>query len=277
MTLAAVVICFHPTEEVIYNISSYAYGVDYLYIWDNTPGGSAILKDLPFGEILNHEHRNMGLPYAFNQIIEICRQKGVTHLMTMDQDSCFDGFESFRHRIELIDSHGEKLLFCPPLNFSGQTEDVELHDTAQSGCVHPMRLFDEVGLFREDFFISMVDVEMQLKAKEAGYRILQVAFCNLFHQIGSGRTIRFLGQIIKVSDYSPLRCYYDSRNRILMWHEFPDDMCTRDRIRHFTGRVKVMVKIALFEDNKLRKIAAIIYGTWNGLRNKAIPYQTTSR
>lgn len=273
MILAAVVICFNPNEEVLYNIGSYAYGVDYLYIWDNTPGGAEILKNLPFGELHHYEHRNMGLPYAFNRIIEICRQKGVTHLMTMDQDSRFDDFEFFRHHIELLDSQGEKFLFCPSLNFSGQTEDVELHDTAQSGCTHPMQLFGEVGLFREDFFIGMVDVEMQLKAKEAGYRILQIASCNLFHQIGSGRTIRFLGRTINVSDYSPLRCYYDSRNRILMWYEFPYDMCTRDKIRHFTGRLKVMVKIALFEKNKRRKIAAIIRGTWNGLRNKAIPYQ----
>lgn len=273
MTLAAVVICFNPADEVLNNISSYADGVDYLYIWDNTPGGAAILENLPFGELHHYEHRNMGLPFAFNRIIEICRQKGVTHLMTMDQDSRFEGFESFRHRIESLDGQRDKLLFCPPLNSPGLTVDEELHDAAQSGCVHPIQLFDEVGLFREDFFISMVDVEMQMKAKEAGYRIMQIASCNLIHQIGSGRKVHFLGKNIKVSDYPPLRCYYDSRNRILMWYEFPDDMCTKDKIRHLTGRLKVMVKIGLFEDNKRKKIAAIIRGTWNGMRNKAIPYQ----
>lgn len=273
MTLAAVVICFHPTDEVLNNISSYANGVDYLFIWDNTPGGAAILKNLPFGDLHHYEHRNMGLPFAFNRIIEICKQKGVSHLMTMDQDSCFEGFEFFRHRIESLDSQGGKLLFCPPLNCPGQTADVELHDTAQSGCVHPMRLFDEVGLFREDFFISMVDVEMQLKGESAGYHIIQIAECNLIHHIGSGRVVSLMGHSIAVSDYSPLRCYYDSRNRILMWYEFPNDMCTRDKARHLLGRVKVMIKIALFEDKKIEKISAILCGTWNGMRNKAIPYK----
>ena len=272
MILAAAVICYHPDQEVLDNIASYASGVDYLYVWDNTPGGSDLLKAYNAGIVLHNMHRNMGLPYAFNRIIELCKEKRVTHLMTMDQDSRFEHFDAFRNEIEIQEKSGGKFMYCPPLNVIWESENRVIHDAAQSGCVHSMRMIEEVGPFREDFFISMVDVEMQLRGVAAGYTILQIGGCNLIHRIGSCRQVSFLGHRVQVSDYSPLRCYYDSRNRILMWHEFPDDMCFSDKVRHLVGRIKVMTKILLFEDKKAPKIGAIIRGTWYGIWNKAVPF-----
>ena len=265
--LATVVVCWYPDDELLLNIASYSDGTDYLYVWDNTPNGSPLVDSINDATVLNHGKQNMGLAYAYNRAIELAEQQGATHIMTMDQDSRFENFALFRDRIEL---HPEEMV-CPPINVPIR-DDIVVSYAAQSGCVFPLSMIRQVGGFREDFFIGMVDVEMQLKAQEAGYNMIQIGGCRLIHHVGSERKVHLGRHEISVSDYSPLRHYYDSRNRILMWREFPDDYSRKGKIKHLIGRLKVLTKICLFENDKISKSTAIIRGTWNGLFNRVKPY-----
>ena len=265
--LAIVVVCWYPNDELLLNIASYSTESDCLIIWDNTPGGSSIVDSTDRAIVLNHGKQNMGLAYAYNRAIELAEQHGATHIMTMDQDSRFENYTHFRHRIDFYPDS----MVCPPINAPLSVDRV-VPWAAQSGCVFPLDMIRQVGHFREDFFIGMVDVEMQLKAKESGFKIIQVGDCRLLHHVGSERRVSFLGHQISVSDYTPLRHYYDSRNRILMWKEFPNDYGFKGKIKHLLGRIKVLVKIWLFETDKVSKSFAIIRGTLNGFFNRVKPY-----
>ncbi len=266
--LVTVVVCWFPTEDLLLNIASYSTGTDLLIVWDNTPGGSPLVSSIHNATILNYGKDNMGLAYAYNRAIELAEQIGATHIMTMDQDSRFENFTHFRQCLDLYPDS----MICPPLNSTTVLENKEVSHAAQSGCVFPINMINKVGGFREDFFIGMVDVEMQLKAQSAGFSIIQVGGCSLIHHIGSERVVSFMGHSISVSDYTPIRHYYDSRNRILMWKEFPTDYNLRGKVSHMLGRLKVMIKILLFENNKSKKISAILRGTWNGLLNRTKPF-----
>lgn len=267
LRLATIVVCWYPDAELIENIASYSIGTDLLIVWDNTPGGSLLVDSIQTAIILNHGKENMGLAYSYNRAAELAEQKGATHIMTMDQDSRFIGFTHFRERLDLYSD----AMICPPINAQIDT-DKNVPHAAQSGCVFPIKMIKQIGGFREDFFIGMVDVEMQLRAQEAGYKIIQIGGCSLIHHIGSERKVSLLGHSFAVSDYTPLRHYYDSRNRILMWKEFPHDYSFRGKVNHLLGRLKAIGKILLFEDNKLTKSVAIIRGTWNGLFNRIKPF-----
>lgn len=275
MKLATVVVCYYPKEDLLENINSYRSLSDILYVWDNTPSGSdivrAIPEETPF-RVLNSGGENHGLSYAYNRAIELAQKEGCTHIMTMDQDSCFEHFDQF---VKAVASCEDRVygVFCPPINNPELEHDTEVPHAAQSGCVFDLRMVDEIGGFREDFFIGMVDVEMQLKAARAGYKMLCVAGCNLVHHVGSGREVKFLGHKVVVSDYNPLRHYYDSRNRILMWHEFPDDYTFGGKLKHYLNRLKTMAKIVLFEDKKWPKTKAIIQGTYFGMIDRAKPFE----
>lgn len=274
MQLATVVVCFFPDDTLKENVLSYIDDNNKVYLWDNTPRGSAVIDSLCGISTLvkaNVCGENKGLPYAYNRIIEKIMDEGYTHIMTMDQDSRFENFQGF---IEGINSISDKSvgMYAPPINSSEVLENKMVSHAAQSGCVFNLEMIREIGMFREDFFIGMVDVEMQLRAQEAGYKIMQMGGCNLVHHIGAERHVVFCGKSIQVSDYGPLRHYYDSRNRILMWHEFPKDYSLKGKVVHFMGRLKVIMKIALFEKNKAKKISAIVRGTWNGVFNRIVPY-----
>lgn len=276
MKLAAILVAYNPNVvEVIRNIKAYANNVELSILWDNTPNAPndwSKLKQLLPNTIIIADGKNIGLSAAYNKGIALALQQGCSHIMTMDQDSLFQNFDIFRKESEInIENHG---LTAPPINTQNtkEGENIIVPHAAQSGCIFSLDMIQKIGPFRENFFIGMVDVEMQLRAEENGYTILQIGGCNLIHQVGSGRTVKLLGKEIHVSDYSPLRHYYDSRNRILMWKEFPYDCDIKYKFHHFRGRLSVITKIILFENYKLKKITAIIRGTFNGIFNRVIPY-----
>jgi len=274
MKLLAITIVYNSNINELYqNLKSYINLVDQLILWDNSE------KKLDFSSILAtcpeimicQDGINYGLPKAYNWAVHYAKTHGYTHLMTMDQDSCFEDFADYYEHVVAKNHPG----ICSCAISQSNPKDSEwtdINDSAQSGSIFPLEMIDKIGLFREDFFIGMVDAEMCLKAQEHGYSTLQYNGSYLIHHIGSGRMVSFLGHAVQVSDYSALRHYYDSRNRILMWHEFPYDFNAKNKVKHFLGRVKVMIKIVLFENNKTNKIFAIIRGTWYGLLNRPKPF-----
>ena len=271
MKLLSMVVLYYPNSEVENNILSYSKDCNLVVLWDNTPNGSKSIPHVPNAIIVDNNHKNMGLAYAYNQAIKIAKEHNCTHIMTMDQDSRFENFSGYRDWVNRTQHPGISSVAINQKEKSSE-ESTIINDSAQSGSIFPIKMIDEIGPFREDFFIGMVDAEMCLRAQEHNYLTLQYNKANLVHHIGSERKVKILGHTTCVSDYIPLRHYYDSRNRILMWHEFPNDMNAAGKRKHLIGRLKVITKILLFEDNKTEKIKAILQGTWNGIFNRTIPY-----
>lgn len=272
MRLATVVVCYYPCEELLQNIATYSKESDYLYVWDNTPGGSELIRTLKDVVIMHHDHRNMGLGYAYNRALEAAVRDGATHLMTMDQDSSFEDFHSYRQWVENSHHTGISAIVINPTQ-PAMEEVSAVTWAGQSGSIFPLAMLEVTGPFREDLFIGMVDAEICLRAQEKGFNILMYNGSGIIHKLGSGRTVMFFGHPVRVSDYSALRHYYDSRNRILLWHEFPGDYDFKGKMRHLLSRFKVSVKILLFEKNKWRKVSAIAKGTYYGFLNKTIPFK----
>lgn len=67
-------------------------------------------------------------------------------------------------------------------------------------------VFDEVGLFPEDYFMYYGDVDYCIRVRDAGYKIGTVQACNVYHRVSSSST----------TSRSPLHYYYLARNRQLL-------------------------------------------------------------
>lgn len=276
MKLATVVVTYHPNQPTtIKNILSYIQHTEFLIIWNNCEFNQNEWKELTDNNnqiLVCGTGENLGLGAAYNKAIVLAEEYDCTHLMTMDQDSLFEDFAKYKKQVEIFNDLEVGIFTCPinnDINDAGYREAT----VCQSGSIYTLKMLQEIGGFKENFFIGMVDAEMSLRAIEKGYKIYQFTGCNLIQHVGSGRIVHFFGKSIAVSDYSPLRHYYDSRNRILMWHEFPNDFDKKHKMLHLWSRLKLIMKIAFFEDNKWSKIKAIIIGTYWGLRNKTTPFK----
>jgi rhamnosyltransferase len=215
--------------------------------------------------------KNKGLAFAQNIGIKEAITKNFKTLTLFDQDS-FITSESYRKYIQTFykcqynitspllvskydNSKREESL---KINFFGWPSPVinnekKTFDDADiviaSGMTCSLKDFQEVGYFREDFFIDYVDIEWCFRAKNKGKTIAVNNLINLSHSIGYGREnyIIFNPQI-----HPPERTFYQFRNNLALFKEsyIPKLYCLRELFVNFAS---IIIKI-LFKKNKRKHI-----------------------
>lgn len=227
--IAAVVVLYNPDHTVLDNIASYRDQVARVIAVDNTPAtmGSDLSAELVAAGI---EHmalgENRGIATALNVGCRRAIELGFAFAITFDQDStaeknmietmciCFDAEES-----------RDVAIAAPLLQHVGgrpvetQPTCAELDYAITSGSLIRLAAFRDLKGFREDFFIDEVDHEFCMRARRAGFRILQRRDAVLMHRMGELKVARFI-KSFNVTNYSAVRRYYMIRNLFEMKREF---------------------------------------------------------
>ena len=228
MKIAAAVILYHPTEEVITNIKTYYDFVDKVLIYDNTEIKTPIQdRLLELDKVtLYHDFENKGISIRLNAAASVALELQYDWLLTMDQDSSFSSkdistylscFEKYKNK-ESVAAFGVKYRMEKPVKDICESEDAEALIT--SGMLLNTRICEEIGKFDEALFIDSVDHEYCIRAQMTGYRIIQFVNVQLTHAIGNvvnRSSIKSLFIIKKKKEiHSPLRCYYMYRNMLYL-------------------------------------------------------------
>jgi rhamnosyltransferase len=256
-------------------MESYLDEVDFPIVWDNTPGGcdlSSLVERWPHITIVQ-QGENVGLGAAYNRALEMAQQQGCTHLMTMDQDTKFIHFSLFRL---WAGQQQDNILHAQVGGYHRTDQEVEYPLIwCQSATIFPIAMMEKIGPFREDFFIGMIDAEIGLRALHNGYQIIQFNGVDVIHNVDVDSNVdlhTIIGHRISVPSYPPFRHYYESRNRILIAREYPSDFDSHYIHRFLFARLRLILKIILFERNRFRKISAIVSGLYYGLQGKTRMY-----
>lgn len=271
MRLAAVVIIYNPDlNELADNLESYRQCVGQLIVWDNTPGGTPSLERLtePNDVLVMGTGENLLIAKPLNKVLEWCACNGYTHLLTLDQDSRFaNRLTNLVPIVEkLIDSNPRSAIFGVNPNHlvPADCEPFLYPDVITSGSVYDVQKILEINGFREDFGIDAVDIEICYRAKEQGYNTYIIPEIELQQQYGNLTKTRWGFHTL---NYSAFRCYHITRNFVIMWKEYPRLFAQKDFFVH-TFLIRGIPKIILGEQNKWKKLKAIILGFYDGLRKK---------
>lgn len=247
--LWAVVVWYHPTEEQKANIESYAPHVKQVVVVDNS------------------EH-NIGIAAALNRGVQQCIAAGAQWILTMDQDSRFEGDSLSRYIAEAntYEEMNRVGLFSPIQDYNHRLPKTtnafdEMVAVMTSGNIISAEAYRRSKGFREDFFIDLVDNEYCLQMHRLGLRVIRVNSVLLHHSLGDELYyIRLLGIWKKeVISHKPFRYYYMVRNNLETQRQYPE-------YKHFhSKRLKRIIKRVLLYDhvNKLAKLRMI----WRGYRD----------
>jgi len=277
MRLSAVIITYYPNlVELTKNIDSIITCVDRLIIWVNTPNGDEAKFNLDLsrnGEKLVRfgTGENVGIATALNKTIQWSIENGYTHILTMDQDSFFEEvcFINYKSYVEFYDNSNVGV-FTPNIRYNGNliygmdTLYKELSFTITSGAIHPLRIFEETGLFYEDFFIDGVDYEFCFRIKQMGYKVICITNVILNQTFGyvSKTPLGF-----STMNYSATRTYYIIRNHIILWKKYPK--LYPDKMEFVKGHIVMrFFKVILGETNKMKKLKSILLGLRDGFLDK---------
>ena len=292
--VCGVSILFNPGETLANNVEGLSAQTSYVILVNN--GSSEHVFERI--EQLSNKHveiiwneRNLGIAAALNQGLRRAIELGYSWGITLDQDSrpaadmiarlC----EAYREtkdpeRIAIlapgIFNRGlDKSTYYLRPRFGpfyerarcdgGILESVSTVIT--SGSMINLMIFQELGGYREDFFMDFVDTEYCLRARMSGYKIAVACGARLEHVLGQRREVRVIGLRLYPTFHPPQRWYTISRNRVVMIRmyalSFPHWFTYEIAASLFT-----LVRRLLAEDERLAKLRAVWRGFLDGLRGK---------
>jgi rhamnosyltransferase len=143
------------------------------------------------------------------------------------------------------------------VNYENNVQEVITAIT--SGNIVKTEIFEKVGLFDENLFIDYVNHEFCLRIRKHGYKIFSIQSVYLLHRLGDQKHGNFLGKNVTYTNHSSIRRYYITRNRIYVWTKYLS-VEPKWVIKDFIGSIKEVIKIILYETDKVLKIKMIVKG-----------------
>jgi rhamnosyltransferase len=281
-------VVYNPDSTLEQNIRALLNEVARLVVVDNCSEPSvrsriaALAATCSFEVIWNKE--NIGLAAGLNTGIRLAlANEQYQWIATFDQDSrVFPGFGTamlaaqaacpFRKKVAMIAPHH---LLTPEVGHETPPHDglqfQEITAALQSGSLFSRSALKDVGLFDESFFIDYVDFEFCLRLRKHGFRLIEATEAPIYHRVGTPTRHRFLGISCTVFNHSPLRRYYAARNRLRVYWRYvlsdPRWIC-----HDIWSWFKEIVKLVLFESNRLEKLAFVARGGWDAIRGRGGAY-----
>jgi rhamnosyltransferase len=136
-----------------------------------------------------------------------------------------------------------------------------------SGMVVRRSLFDELGGFREEFFVDCVDQDFCLRLRRGGKRIVQDKRILLPHALGALTEHRFLIGRVRVTHHPTWRLYWVIRNGTVLvrenWRAAPA-WC----LAWVLIMLRWVLLTAIYEQPRRARLSTIWRGFLDGLRGR---------
>lgn len=288
LRIAGVVVLYNPDENINNNINSYIEGIDKLYVVDNSSidNSNILMKNKKIKYIANYD--NLGIATALNIGAKNAIKDKYDFLLTMDQDSKFENndiiklvnmIKKYPQNSKIKMKFGNDLskigLFTPVhvinndpkiLGISDMEYDSPLN-VMTSGNIINLKVYQEIGGFRDDFFIDCVDFDYCMNMRKHGYNLIRNNRIRLNHELGNYVTKSFFWKKYSTFEHNHIRRYYIIRNRHYLcdmyWNDF-NEYCKLEK----KCSLKEFKLVWICEKNKLKKTWYMIKGYLDYLRKK---------
>jgi rhamnosyltransferase len=254
MRISSITVAFNPDPaRLLKQLVALLSQVDDLIVVDNgsLPTVASIISNAAASIPVEHAARirtivsreNIGIASAFNFGLEHARQHGSECVLLLDHDSVpaidmvsklsagylqvcagananmvaavgpriVDSRDALEYPFIRLGWFRNEHLRCAP----DPAEPVDCDLLISSGSLISIAAFDKIGKFDDALFIDNVDVEWCCRARARGFLLYGVCGARLNHRLGDRRRV-VLNQF-QLIVHSPLRMYYQTRNRLLLY------------------------------------------------------------
>jgi rhamnosyltransferase len=266
--IAAVTVLYHPDKSLIENIQSYLYGVDLLFLVDNTESSFSELPEKLSSDpkiIYIKNPSNLGIAEALNIAASAAIERSFDFLLTMDQDSSFRPYEfkNFTKKLDNIDT--ETVAIISPLHVNqGMLVKKNLNEMEKalfvmtSGNILNLKIYKKAGPFDHSLFIDHVDHEYCLRLRSHGYIVLVMNNIFLNHPLGEIKKVKILNiTILQFISHTPIRTYYMIRNGLSVAKKYKNSFPAFAK-KNLSLIAKELIKIPFEKDKKKRLHLALL-------------------
>jgi rhamnosyltransferase len=287
--VCAIVVTYHPDDGFAARLGRIVPQVAATFIVDNgsTGTGMTMLRGAAAGAtvalICNSE--NLGVATALNIGARRALAEGFTWALLLDQDTevdpdMVDGLLAAHascagvDRIIIVgsrfrDTHGPSV---EPIRLGSRAELwEEVESTITSGSLLSLRAYAAIAPFRDEFFIDYVDTEFCIRARAAGYRIIQTRRPLMSHTVGAPTSHKLPWSTKWTTNHSSDRRYYIARNNTVLLREYGTRGGGPWLFKSFIRCCRLVKRIAFYERDKTKKIFAVWQGWWDALHGRMGP------
>ncbi len=284
----AVIVTYHPPADLAEAVRRLAEQVDSVVVVDNGSGQEyapllETIRQMAHCTLIQ-KGCNLGIGAGFNAGIRHAMKAGSDWIATFDQDSRVpEGyFVALLQSLQAYPDAAKVALVAPRLtdpvtglagshgSGAAGTPYEEVPVTISSGCLLRREVFEQIGLFDEALFMDYVDHEYCLRLRAAGFHLLESTLALLEHRIGATSRHSVLGIPVKVTNHSPLRRYYMTRNRLVLYRRYACRFAAW-ALNDCWCMVKELVGVILFEQQKREKFAMMFLGVTHALSGRLGP------
>lgn len=244
--IACITVLYNPDTDVIENVRKCQGLVGRIILVDNSSDDNkkmfSKMEDVEYIPLMD----NKGIAYAINIGIDKSDEK---YILTMDQDSTIS--------TDLIDAYLRFLnnYDAPYIAALTPQYDTDRHHvkkgvgtekvlfSMQSGTLFKRSTFENIGLFDEELFLDVVDLEYFLRIDKFGLQTLQVKDAILIHRPAITKVANFGFFKLKYGTASPVRYYYKGRNLLYTGKKYKNS-------KMYMMFIVTWLKIVLLFDNK---------------------------
>jgi rhamnosyltransferase len=278
--ISACIVLFNPGQNSIKNLFLILNQVSRLYIVDNSEFDFEpdLLQKSDVVYIKNY--CNNGIAFALNQAANLAINEGFNYLLTLDQDSIPDPQLINVYTNFLKNNNDESVAWLAPNYLYADYQDpmkknidYPILHSMTSGSLLNLDAYKKIGPFLDSLFIDFVDTEYCLRIRQNGYSTYKIRNANIYHNLGGIKGRKFFFLNISVTNHSPLRLYYRTRNRFFVYKlyliNFPFFV-----FKDLIVFINELLKIIIYENNKLNKYKFIFYGFKAFLKNQMGKYES---
>lgn len=280
-SVCAVIVTYHPSIEMLENLTNVLAQVQGLVVVDNGSNPDelqAVQKaSRTLGFHLIENEKNLGIAEALNQGVRWAKSEGYPWVILFDQDSkitegficqMFADWRSHPNRKRVGSLHPR---YVDPDTGIEAVVPRDIGGTLvlpmTSGTLMPLWIFEKVGWFASEYFIDLVDWEYSFRIRAAGFLVADSRRARLLHAAGSPAKTTVLGRTFQSSHHSATRRYYISRNSIALYREY--FLMFPAQVLYCIGRqFRELLVCLIAETDRKRKFHNFWLGTWDGLTGK---------
>ena len=291
-SVLAAVVTYHPDDGLAGRLAALAPQADALIVIDNGSPDVPRIAAAAEAAGLIANGANLGIAAALNQAARAARDGGHAWLAMFDQDSLVPS-GAVAALLALAQAHpaGDRIGvvamsrrdvatdhdYHRPGDILDETPEWRSVRTAiTSGSLVRTDLVGQLGGFDERLFIDGVDHLFCLRARAAGWLVIESRPTVMDHALGAISSKRVLGREGPVSNHGPDRRFYITRNtlEICLRGRGLDPVWRRRALAHLARESLI---VALLEDQRGAKIAAMADGVWRFARRRFGPRRPDAR
>ena len=272
---SAVVVLFQPEGDLLGRLRRVLPQVSQLTVVSNDGQGPQRLAGLDFAHITHVQAQgNIGLAAALNHGLSEAAKNQASWCLMLDQDTEVDS--------DLVAGLAETFLACPGRDSIGLLAPnyrspggrrlaypeghawQSLETAITSGSLVAVSSVQRAGGMREAFFIEGIDIEFSLRVRAAGLQVVASGRPLMTHGGGAAEERSLFGRTVLVSHHPPWRCFLQFRNLAWTLRRYGRQEPHWTRVT-LVSMLKRLCIVFLFERQRLRKVWAMLSGTFIGL------------